>query len=218
MKFPIKKIGQNLCIAALITLFVFCFSCRSAKTQINSQTKTNSASATESQKSGESRKWIPGSYEGIEVGKSIRDDVIKKFGKTVWEGEEVIEGEKEDLQKEYKKYGGKRFMLEYRDAEKFDGAVTILYGEKDKIVRAISIYPKEPMLKDSVIKKYGEDFVELNSNERNCLAIIPSREKRLKTKNEIPSTLVYPQLGISISLNGDSQEVNRIDYLLTCDE
>jgi hypothetical protein len=145
MNISISRFGKKICFGVVVFIVsAFCFGYR------NAQTKSCSFVTPELRKSSDTRKWIPGSYEGIEIGKSTRKDAIEKFGKPVWEGEEEIDAEEEYLQKELERHGGKRFMLEYRDVKGFDGGITILYGERDKIVRAISIYQKVPLAKDIV--------------------------------------------------------------------
>ncbi len=218
MKISVEAFGRNVCIVAFTIIFVCFLGCRSAQTQITVAPKVETSQTAKPQKTGEIGEWIPGNYEEIEIGKSTRKDVIEKFGKPVWEGEEQIEAEEEDVQKEIKSHGGKRLMLEHRDIEIFDGGITVLYGERDKIVRAISLNPKEPLSKEVIIKKYGNSFIELGSNDNACSAIDSTREKDSAKKNEMPSKLVYPQLGMFISLSGNSQKVDRIDYLLTCQE
>lgn len=218
MNAPINQLGKNLCTFIFIAIFICCLACRNAQTEISSQPKIAVSPTAESQKVSENRKWIPGSYESIEIGKSTRKDVIEKFGNPIWEGEEELEGENKDIQKQLADHNGKRFMLEYRNIEVFDGRITFLYGERDKIIRAISLYPKDSFSKEVMIKKYGDDFIELNSNEKICSAINSSRKASLAKKDEMPATLIYPQLGVLISLIEASQTVDRIDYLLTCNE
>ena len=218
MKISLIKSGKHLYISAFVAIFICCLGCRTDQTQVNNQTKVTALPTVELQKNGESRKWSPGSYEGIEIGKSTRQNVIEKFGKPVWEGEEEIEGEEADVQNQLEAHGGKRLMLEYRNVEKFDGGITVLYGERNQIVRAVSLYPKEPFPKEIIVKKYGEDFIALNSNEEICAAVASSREKAPMMKDELPSTLIYPQTGMLISLIKTNQKVDRVDYLLTCKE
>lgn len=93
----------------LLVIGICCFGCR------NAQTKDNSFPTPEAKRSNDARRWIPGDYAGIEIGKSTRSDVIKKFGKPFWESEETLEGEEADVQKALAANSGKRVLLEYRN-------------------------------------------------------------------------------------------------------
>lgn len=165
-------------IGALLILAVFCFGCR------NAQTKNNNFPTPKAEKSKDEKKWIPSGYSGIEIGMSTRDDVIKKFGNPVWEGEEELEGEEEDVQKALAERSGKRILLEYKNVGDMQGKTSVLIGKKDKIVQAIVLYPTMPFAKEALTSKYGNDFVELNSNEPTCSAVESPVQKVSTKKNE----------------------------------
>ncbi len=207
------KSAKKVSIAVVILIIsIFIVDCR------NAQIRVDSFPTPALQKSIEARKWISTGYSDIELGKSTRDDVVKKFGKPLAEGEEELEGEEEDVQKEIKIHSGKLIMLYYENVGEPKSTLNIYIGEHDNIVRAIVLYPNEDISKESITSKYGEDFIELGLSEPICLATETMREKHLKKKDEILSKIVYPQIGMYVSLYEKGQEVNHIGFLLTCQE
>jgi hypothetical protein len=135
MNAPVSRFSKNICtVAVIFAVSVFYFGCR------NVQTQNNNFPTLKLQKSSGDRKWIPTGYAGIEIGKSTRNDVINKFGKPVWEGEEELEGEEEDVQEAIASHSGKRILLEYKDVGELEGRTSIFIGEQNKIVQAIALY------------------------------------------------------------------------------
>lgn len=218
MKLSIKQIGKSLGIFVFITIFVGCLACRTAQTQVSAPTEITASPTSEPLMVGEARKWIPGSYLGIEIGKSTRKDVIKKFGKPVWEGEEELEGEEEDIQKTIERNSGKRILLEFKNVGKMEGRTSILIGEKDKVVQAVGLYPTIPFTREAIILRYGDDFVEMYSNETFCSILEKSRPK-ITTGNATESldSLVFPEIGMYASLAG-TEEIDQMWFLPKCSD
>ena len=216
-----SNFNVKLCFAIVAMFLVFNSGCENAKTQVNTfstPTVTPTASPTpESIKSNDvGIKWIPGSYAGIEIGKSNRETVIEKFGKPIWEGEEELEGEEADVQNEIEKHGGKRTLMEYKDVGGLEGQISVYIGEKDKIVQEIVHYPKQPFLKEWLVEKYGKVYVELFGSETVCSALESNQKVTKAGRKEIPELLVFPGAGMYASPNKQGN-IDKIGFSLTCD-
>lgn len=192
----------------------------------NNSAKNSSLPVTEQAKTNAARKWMPSSFSGIEIGKSTRDDLIKKFGKPVWEGDEELEGEEEEVQKALERHSGKRMLLEFKDAGGIIGKTSVMIGEKDKIVQAIDVYPATPFTKEEIISKYGGEFVEKYANDSICSAIEKPVHKdsigsggdsRVSTQNNLNplEMLVFPKIGMYAAVSADGK-IDRIGFSLVC--
>lgn len=211
MKFLISNIGNKIWLGGmLLIIFVFCFACQ------NAQTKNYNLPTTEGKIQNAAKKWIPGNYAGIEIGKSKKDDLDTKFGKPIWEGDEPLEGEEEDIQQALARNSGKRILLEYKNVGEMTGKTTVLIGEKNKIVQAIVLYPEISLTKEEFISKYSDDYVEKFSNESICAAIEKSPTEISTRKNtDSLEMLVFPEKGMYASLD-ENGKIDLIGFSLKC--
>lgn len=213
----ISNTDIKLYFVIVTIFFLFCSGCQNAETKINAFSTPTATPTPESRKSNENAiKWIPTGYAGIEIGKSTGEDVIKKFGTPIWEGEEELEGEEEDVQKEIKNNGGKRTLMEFKDVGGLDGQISVYIGENDKIVQEIVHYPKQSFSKDWLLEKYGKDFIELYGSETTCSALETKQKTDKAEANKIPELLVFPRSGMYASLDKKGN-IDRIGFSLTCD-
>lgn len=207
----------KLCFVIALMFLMFCSGCKNAETKVNAFPIPTASPTPESSKSNNDKiKWIPGSYAGIEIGKSNREDVVKKFGKPIWEGEEELEGEEEDVQKEIEKHGGKRTLLEFKDVGGLDGQISVYIGEQDKIVQEIVHYPKQAFSKEQLLEKYGNVYIELYGSETICSALESKQKTSKAGTNETPELLVFPGTGMYASPDKQGN-IDRIGFSLVCD-
>lgn len=206
----LSKLIKNTFVISLVLMFsIFCFGCR------DTQTINDGFPTVDLTKQNNVGKWIPGNYKGIEIGKSTRSDLIEKFGKPVWEGEEELEGEEEDVQKEIERNSGKRLLLEFKDVGGMEGKTSILIGEKDKIVQAVVLYPTMPLKKETLISEYGDDFVEKYTNETICAAVETSRQQDSRRNNDDLEMWVFPKIGMYASFN-EAGDIYFLGFSLKC--
>lgn len=151
-------------------------------------------------------KWIPGTYRGLTPGKSTYQDVKRVFGKPRWEGEneeKAFEGDSEF-----------EILLQYSNGK--DGGIDFVVGKETKIVKAISVYPYPAMTKQEIILKYGSNYFEIGSAESLCMKDGVKKGDSQK-KLDYPILLVYPETGMSVSIDED-EKVVLIGYLYKCED
>lgn len=151
------------------------------------------------------RQWIPPTYLGLRLGKSIEQDVKRIFGEPVWQGareEKIFENDAED-----------EILLDYLGIEGFDNiAVTI--GRKTRIVKAIAVYPNEKLTKEDIISKHGTSFFEIESWESMCIKNDRPLGKNGK-KMQYPIILVYPHKGMYVFVS-DENKMTYFGFLYKC--
>lgn len=218
----IPKLCKKIWFIIVVVIFLCGFGCRNSEIKINALStsegqSSNTVASPTPEKQLPEIKWIPSGYFGIKIGKSTRDNVVKKFGTPSWEGEEQIEAEPEDIQEHIEKHGGRRIMLEYKNVGGFEGRVTVFYSEKSKIVNEILLYPEQPISKEWLTSKYGKNFIELYNDERICSALEHKLRFEKKRIRESPQFLVFPEIGMYASVDG-GESADLIGFSLICND
>ena len=154
-------------------------------------------------------RWNPLGYQGLIPGKSTKADVKRKFGKPLWAGPFEEEGSK------YKPDANKSEELyEYQDVAGFKGRITIVFDARYGRTRKIWLYPQHLSLQQ-VMEKYGNSYVERASKLGPCPGKKEVAKFKPPQKKEFPRFLVYPHLGMYLSVGEDSL-VKEIGYLSFC--
>ena len=184
----------------IIALLMSFIACQTAKTQIETQSES-AKEVSYPTPLAKNRKWIPGSYEGLELGKSTKSDAVKKFGKIHWEGDEPLEGTDEENKKVLKAYGGKLQIVEFDNPTGFKGRITVVVRKKDGIIQTIMIYPEKFYSKESVGKKYGNNYIELSEKALTPCSAIKGEHLITDRKEQVSNLWVYPEKGMWAVVN-----------------
>jgi hypothetical protein len=153
--------------------------------------------------------WIPSTIKNVTVGKSKYNDLIKYWGKPLFEQEFAEDGEDEEIRKSEPKT-----EIAYRDIE-IDGLklnIGVIIGNKTRTVRSISLF-FDDMTKEEAIKRYGSDYYLVSSGGNKCVA--NSQKKGDEIKLVYPLTLVYPQKGMFILIRKDNTVIS-VNYTDKC--
>ena len=143
------------------------------------------------------------------VGKSKYKNLIKSWGKPLFEQEFAEDGEDSEIRKSEPKT-----ELAYRNIE-IDGLkpnIGVIIGDKTRTVIAISLF-FDDMTKEEAIRKYGSEYYLVSSGDNNCVA--DSQKKEDKTKLVYPIEFAYPQKGMSILIRKDNT-VMSVNYTDKC--
>ncbi len=160
----------------------------------------------------DSTDWTPATVNGIVLGKSTYDDIIKLWGKPYHEAEfagDPVEPEKGVATPEL------LTELSYRSIE-IDGKKVnagVLVGNETGVVKVIS-YNIEEFTKDDATHKFGSDYYLVTTQESTC---IEKSQKRKKSVGRLdhPINLVYPQKGMFIQVRHDNT-VMMVNYTDKC--
>lgn len=153
--------------------------------------------------------WIPSTIKNITVGKSKYKDLIKSWGKPLFEQEFAEDVEESEIRKSEPKT-----ELAYRNIE-IDGLkpnIGVIIGDKTRTIRVISLFFDE-MTKEEAIRKYGSDYYLVSSGENKCVA--NSQKKGDEIKLVYPIELVYPSKGMFILIRDDNT-VMSVNYTDKC--
>lgn len=158
------------------------------------------------------RQWIAPPYLGLKLGQSTEDDVRRLFGKP------IDESPNRDEDKVFNKDAENEIVLDYENPNGANGSVVVILGKKTKIVKAISIYPKDKITMQEAISKFGSGFFQVESWSSICIG----KEQKpgiLDESMSVPFALVYPNLGLAVDIRKNSNEftVGRIDYMMKCE-
>ena len=146
----------------------------------------------EALKPKENRQWIPGNYLGITLGKSTREDVIRKFGKPEAEGDEA------SLEEEAQ-FDEMGFTMSYKNIVGGLGRETdIVYRKKDQTVTEILVFPDKRLTEKEIIAKYGDNYLRVNSGDSMC-AVIDGNNPKQPLPKEAEGNMVYPELGMYVA-------------------
>lgn len=186
-----------------LVLIVVTYWCAAAKTTSTATQHTAGASPSAC---SINRKWHIPTYQGLTLGKSMKIDVERRFGKPIWSGapeEKLTDDPSED-----------ELLYEYENVGGVKGRTTVVLGERTGVVKAIDIYPQQLSMK-KVIEQYGKEYIERESSLGPCPSEDEIRNFRPLREREYPIFLVYPQLGMYISVQKDGT-VLEIGYLVSC--
>jgi hypothetical protein len=152
------------------------------------------------------RGWHIPTYYGLILGRSNKTDVRRTFGIPVWVGPP------ESAPLEKSRRG--ELLYEYEDVGAIKGRTSILLDKRTGLLKGISIYPQHLTLEE-VRKQYGINYIERDNAlgpcplERELHNYIPPQAR------EYPFFLIYPQLGLFVSIQRDST-VLEIGYVSHC--
>ncbi len=151
--------------------------------------------------------WVPSTINGITLGKSKYDDLIKLWGKPLFERDFASQDEELDPDLETE--------LAYRNVEidNLKPSIGVVIENKSHLVKVISLFFDE-MTKDEAIRKYGSDYYLVTSQDSDCIDKSQKKEKDIG-KFSYPISLVYPQKGMSISIRNDNT-VMMVNYTDKC--
>lgn len=151
-------------------------------------------------------KWHIPTYQGITLGKSKKADVERIFGKPIWLGppeEKLIPDKSEnELWYEYENVGGVK------------GRTTVILGARSQIAKAILLY-YEHITREQVINQYGSGYIKRERTLGPCPSYNEIRKHKPSQKKMYPFFLIYPRLGIYVTVQEDST-VSEIGYLMRC--
>lgn len=161
-----------------------------------------------------STEWVPATINGIVLGRSKYDDIIKLWGEPYHEAEfagDSVEPEE----------GGPTLEslteLHYRNIE-IDGErvnAGVLIGNETRLVKVIS-YNIEEFTKDAAIRKFGLDYYLVITRESTCIEKSQKRNQDRKLEwSDYPVNLVYPQKGMIIQVRKDNT-VMMVNYADKC--
>lgn len=149
------------------------------------------------------RKWITSEWNDIKPGITKRSEVIERFGEPKWAGKNAEKVYPEDSEEQ---------LLQYRNIQNFH--IDIIVDDAANLVKALTLYPAEPLTRERITKEYGTDYFEIESSESLCIDSDRAPGPSGKPLS-YPVALVYPNKGLYISLErGD--RVNHIGYLVRC--
>lgn len=182
---------------ASVLLLVFVSACQS-------NARIASASGSE---------WIPATVNGVVVGRSAYDDIVRLWGTPFKEAEfagdpyEPDPGESPlELLTE----------LWYRgveiDGEKVNAGVLI--GNETRIVRSIS-YGREGLTKQGAIARFGAGYYVVTNGRSECAPIDP-HPGQIEDPHAFPIKLVFPKKGLTVSVRQDDSII-QVTYSDKCD-
>jgi hypothetical protein len=156
--------------------------------------------------------WIPATINGIVLGKSKYEDIVKLWGDPNYKAEFAADP--------YEPKSGEilpetQLELGYRNI-KIDGFlhnVGVLVGNETRLVKTISLNIDE-MTKDEAVQKYGSDYYLIFSSDSTCIDKSQKRKKKV-SEQDYPIKLVYPQKGMSILVKNDNT-VMMVNYTDKC--
>jgi hypothetical protein len=153
--------------------------------------------------------WIPSTIKNITLGKSKYRDLIKYWGKPLFEQEFAEDGEESEILSSEPKT-----ELAYRNIE-IDGLkpnIGVVIGDKTRTVIILSLF-FDDMTKEEAVRKYGSDYYLVSSGGNKCVA--DSQKKGDEIKLVYPITLVYPKKGMFILIRKDNT-VMSVNYTDKC--
>lgn len=162
----------------------------------------------------ENTDWAPATVNGIVLGKSTYDDIIRLWGKPYHEAEfagDPVEPEEGVVVPEL------LTELYYRnieiDGEKVNAGVLI--GNETRFVKVIA-YNIEEFIKDEAIQKFGSDYYLITTQESTCIERSQERKQNKQLSwIDYPIKLVYPQKGMFISIRNDNTLI-MVNYTDKC--
>lgn len=159
-----------------------------------------------------SNDWKPSTVNGIIVGSSSYDDIVRLWGPPFSETEFASDPYEPDPGE---KLPESLTELWYRGVE-IDGEnvnASVLVGDKTKIVRTIS-YSQEDLTKERAIAKFGTGFF-INSGGESACGSEGHRNWREIESVEFPVVLVYPKKGLKVQVREDGAVI-QLFYPATC--
>ncbi len=139
------------------------------------------------------RKWVPGVYRGLVVGKSTQADALKVLGKPQWTGEES-----ESLTP----------MMEFTVSEPVPGRLAVLFDHG--IIGEIRLKPKDFYTESSIVKVLGPDYIIVYYSFDDCLGEGGTGPIYENPDGDLES-IEYRPRGIAVDLHHG--EVGEISWL-----
>ena len=127
------------------------------------------------------RKWAPGVYRGLVVGKSSQADALRVLGKPEWTGKESET---------------RTPMMGFTVSEPVAGTLSVLLDHG--IIGEIRLSPKEPYSKNSIVKVLGPDYIIVHYSTDDCLGEGGSEPKIYENPDGDIESLEYRPRGIAV--------------------
>jgi hypothetical protein len=93
--------------------------------------------------------WQAATFRRLVVGKSKLEDALRIFGPPQWSGPEADRDNSDP---------DPPFVYEYESGGEFPGKLSIIVGERSKIIFEIANYPKN-LFEGSAIRHFGPDYI-----------------------------------------------------------
>jgi hypothetical protein len=134
--------------------------------------------------------WERAEFRGLRLGESTYDDVKRLWGNPRWEGENTE-----------KLFDEAEILLQYSALGDGVGATDVIVGEKTRVIKALSYVPSASLHRDDIRKKYGNEYLAIESGESMCTA---SKRQHRKSAGDSagPVILLYPKKGMYVLLDG----------------
>lgn len=182
---------------ASVLLLVFVSACQS-------NARIASASGSE---------WIPATVNGVVVGRSSYDDIVRLWGPPFKEAEfagdpyEPDPGESPPELLTELWYRGVEI-----DGEKVNAGVLI--GNQTRLVRSIS-YGREGLTKQEAIARFGAGYYVGTNGRSECDPIDP-HPGQIEDPHAFPIKLVFPKKGLTVSVRQDDSII-QVTYSDKCE-
>ena len=121
--------------------------------RVNAGGQDAAVGKTSSRPAKAKRKWSPGVYRGLVMGKNSRADALKVLGTPVWTGKEEASGMP---------------MMNFNVSEPVAGRLSVLLDHD--IVTEIRLAPKESYTKSDIIKLLGPGYSTAHYASAGCLS------------------------------------------------
>lgn len=158
--------------------------------------------------------WVPATVDGIVLGRSTYDDIIKLWGKPHHEAEfagDPVERENGFPMPEL------MTELQYRNRD-LDGKranVGVLMGYETRLVKSISYYLDE-FTKGEAIRKFGSDYYPITTQASTCIERSQARKQNRQLNwMDYPIMLVYQQKGMLVQVR-ENNNVMMVNYVDRC--
>lgn len=156
--------------------------------------------------------WIPATVNGVVVGRSSYDDIVRLWGPPFRETEFASDPYEPDSGESPPELFTE---LWYRgveiDGEKVNAGVLI--GNQSRLVRLIS-YGREGLTKQEAITQFGTDYYVVAVGGSTCAPIEPNPGP-IKDPLAFPINLVYPKMGLTVSVRHDNSVI-QVTYSDKC--
>lgn len=156
--------------------------------------------------------WIPATVNGVTVGRSSYDDIVRLWGPPFKEAEfagDPYEPEPGETPPEL------FTELWYRGIE-IDGKTVnagVLIGNQTRLVRSIS-YGREGLTKQEAIAQFGANHYVVTNGSSEC-APMETALKPIEDPLDFPILLVYPKKGLKVQVREDDS-VMQVIYSDKC--
>lgn len=152
------------------------------------------------QDQAEAKKWRAAIYQGLQIGKSSRKDLLHKLGQPKSISPEADSDPNDS---------DRPIAYEYSVKSRIKGDLTVIIGEKSLKILRITLYPKH-LSKQQGVKIFGNDY--LISRYDFCEGVEDTTAPVYLSQEGKMLCLEYPKQGVSLSVD-DDDNITEINYL-----